>query len=267
MRRGQVYLLNSSGFPSIGGTGTTPYNGTRIQGIQSYQPNLPSGETIVALGDDRVVASFYLPPATEPTASFTAAIQNFTLDALLSDTKTEAIGEWLHNIYYTNKQGDEPEIAAIFQLEGKITDPDSPRKGKNQWTTWYINNAIIQAAGGSPEQRSVTTQNYNVTMTNTGEAFWGVPYTDSGNGATQAVFGIFVSEYPLEFDFYVSSATTATFTLTTQPISVTKTKAYVNGTSQAVSAVGTTSPYTATLTGTVPTGAEIAIIYERAIAP
>ena len=259
LRRLQLWTTDNEGFISGNQTGTVPYAGSRIKAAQSFTPNIPQFEQVTILGDDIVQATVSLPPTTEPTVQFTVGTHDLEIDAIMQDTKVQTVGEWSHGVSITNKQGDEPNLTLMAQMESIVLD--GTRKGRQQWTTLLFGNAIVQAMGPSAAQRDAAVTSYNAIVTNTGRTVWGEQYTDDQHGATQAVMSFIYSEYPLHLHRYDSNGTANVFLLEQQPINIAKARAYVNGTPQTITAVGTAAPYTATIGGTPSAGALI-IMYE-----
>ncbi|RMG78730.1 MAG: hypothetical protein D6712_20890 [Chloroflexi bacterium] len=241
-------------------TGTTPFWGQDIAGINSLQPNVTPHQRVTALGDDRVVFTTVIPPNENINFTVTTAIRDMNFEALISGVETAtSAGDGILVAYDTDKRGDEPTVALIFRREAQDTNPNSPTKGATRWQQIIVPAAKVTPAGFTASQQEAESNSYSVTPTPVTKTLWQQSLSDGTYGANETVYQVLVTEYPVWLDFYYLSSGTTGLQLSHQPISVAKTEVWSNGTKQSVSAVNTTSN-TVTTSGSV--NGSVVVVYQ-----
>jgi len=261
LRRAQFFALNTSGYPDGDESGATPYDGVNVEGIRSFSLNVPAITPVQHVGNDRLIAQDYLPPTEGARGEMSTAKQNLSLDALLTDTLVETIGETTVGGLLTNKQGNEIDGCILFYRQALDTTEGAQQLRRWQTHMFPVMRAIPKA--GSAEQGAADENGYDVIPTVATKYPWGHAFSDTAGeeGFTEAQYLRFTSEYPPILNKWDGNNTLATFTLSLTPISVAKTAVFVNGTATTVSSVDTGAK-TVTVTPAPANLAEVVAWYE-----
>lgn len=262
LRHARVLVLDTDGYPDGDQSGANGYDGVRVSGVQSLSLNVPDVQAIPHLGDDRVFAQDYLPPNTLPTAALNTGKTNFALDDTLVGTKTEAVGDGSMSGMITDKQGREVDVCLIAYRQAlEVDDDDAPTYGSRRWQAWILPKTRMIPKGSSAEQGGADQNAYNLIPTNVKAAPWGKQFSEADNGFTEAVLLKSAYEYPPILERYTGNGTLDTFNVTKTPISVAKTKVYVNGTPATVDSVDTNAK-TFTLNAAPANSSKVVAWYE-----
>jgi len=261
LRRLDIFLQDTSGYPDGDQSGADGYDGTRLTGVKGFVPTVPDVVTIQHTGDDVTFAQDYFAPSELPTATITSGKTNLDIDSILQGTTVQTIGEAQMGVLNTDKDGQEPDVIVQTTRQSLDTDPASAFYGKRRWNTDFYPISRVVPKAGSSDQGSDDTNNYNVIQTKAGQTPWGVGLSDANNGATEAVRLRFVAEYPLRLERWTADGTLDTFNTAMTPVSVAKTQVWANGTAQTVNSVDTGSD-TFTLSAVPSANAVVVALYE-----
>lgn len=252
LRKARVFALDANGVPT---------QVIDVTGVKAITLNVPENQIITHVGDDQAFAQDFLPPNTLPNGTFTTAKSNQTLDALLSNTLVETIGETEMDGQFTDKAGYEIDAMMEYHRQALVTQPGDPDFGSRRWQNFWVMRSRITPQGNSPDQGSDDVNTYQYVPTPGIESPWGVPFAEDTNGYGRAVRVRTTSEYPQMLDTFTGNNTASSFTVTYTPISVAKTKAWVDGVSATVSGV-TPSTKAIAITPTPDDEADVRILYE-----
>jgi hypothetical protein len=261
LRRIQIFALNSSGYPEGDESGADGYDGVNMEGARSFSLNAPDVTRIPHVGNDRLLAQDFLPPTEGASGAITTAKQNLTLDALLTDTLVEVIGETSVAGLLTNKQGNEIDVCVIAYRQALDTTEGAQQL--RRWQAHMLPVARIVPRGGSMEQGAADENSYTVVPTVATKYPFGHAFADQAGdeGFTESQYLRFTGENPPVMEKWDGNNTLATFNLNWTPISVAKTTVYVNGTAATVSSVDTGAK-TLTLSAAPANASEVVAWYE-----
>ncbi len=256
-RHMQILALDTSGYPAA--SGTTAYAGAVISGAKTLTIDDPEPRQVVHVGDDRPFALDVL-PATEPiTGEMTVGKANNTIDAILTPVKEVTIGEAKLFGVGTNRRGDENQVTILAYRQAVDTDPDSSTFGSRVWQFRLFPKAyVIPREVGFTDDAEERT--YTVRPQFATKYPWGVSFSTTTEGMTQAQGFRGVSEYKPQLCSFLGNNTLTTFTLptSTPAVSTSKIKVWNAGT------LTTTTNTTQTVTfQTAPTtNAQVVVFYE-----
>jgi hypothetical protein len=113
--------------------GTVPYYGIEFAGTKVLTINDPAPRVIPHVGNDRVLAKQVLPPTEALNGELHIDKKYDILDALVSGTLLQTIGEALVTGIATSKRGFEPSLAALAYSYAVDDDLASPNYGADEW--------------------------------------------------------------------------------------------------------------------------------------
>jgi hypothetical protein len=257
-RHVQILALNSSGYPNA--SGTSVYEGVTISGAKALTINDPEPRQIVHIGDDRPFALDVL-PSTEPiTGELRSAKQNDTVDTMVQSVNQVTVGEAKLYPIGTNERGNEPQVTMVAYRQAVDTDLDSANFGQRVWQFRLFPKCYLipREAGfeDNPEERPYTVRPQYAT-----KYPWGVSFSDTTEGCTQAQGFRGVAEYKPKIVSYLGNNVATQFNLpTTKPAqSTSKIKVWVDGTLTATT--NTTTSITFAVAPT--TNGNIVVFYEH----
>lgn len=262
LRHVRVWLLDTAGYPDGDQSGTvTGYDGIRVEGVKSFQGNIPDVQTLTHTGDDRPFAQDSLPATTIETATITTGKTNLTLDAALRGESIHNIGDLQIDGMGTDSQGFEAQVCVYGWRQALKTGDGDAAYGARQYITHFYPSARLVPKGAGMSEGQTDENGYNLTATVVNKYPWGLAFSEVNNGFTEAVKLRVISDNPLMMERFTGDGTAVNFHLTYAPISTAKTLAYSNGTAATVSAVNTTTYY-ATLSAAPTNGAKVVFLYE-----
>lgn len=263
LRYGSAFALNAAGIPAAT-THTAPYEGLQFYGANAFNLTPAAPRKIDHPGDDRLLASDYLPPVESATATIEVSRYDLTLNALLTNTKTFSEGDITAMPWMTNQQGNEPSVL-LFLYQQALNGSTRLRN----WRGYIVPSArcIPQPAGMTANQTNVT---YNVTINPVTSHPWGIALTANTEGATEAGVIEFHSEYQPWLAAWKgnNSATEFSFSANHLAYSTSKIKVWqwAIGSGTSTDVTGTVTLATDKITfGTAPASGDIVIaLYEQA---
>ncbi|MCC6361864.1 MAG: hypothetical protein IT450_24275 [Phycisphaerales bacterium] len=237
LRRIQAYLLDSSGLPSGDESGADGYDGVNVEGARSFSMPVPDVRLIQHIGNDRLLAQDYLPPTEGVRGEITTAKQNLGLDAAITDTLVEQVGETTVSGMITDKQGHEKDLCLVVYRQALDTTAGSSQV--RRWQMHMIPVGRMIPRGSTAEQDAADENRYTVVPGVATQYPWGHAFTLTDEGFTEAQYLRFTSENPAMLEKWTGNGTLTVFNTTWTPISVAKTHAEADGAEITVSSVDT----------------------------
>lgn len=259
LRRVQVFLLDANGYPDGNQAGANGYPGRGLRGPRSFSINAPAVQKINHVGGDRIIAVDYLPPQEGASGEIRTAASDLATDAILTGTLTEAIGEALAGGEMTDRQGQEVDVAVIVYRQALNTKPG--QQSLRQWQMRLFPIARLVPRPSGADQGGADENVYDLIPSISAKYPWGKAFTLTDNEFTEAQAIRLVADYPLMMERFNGDGILTTFNLSWTPISVAKTKVFVNGTAATVSSVNTTAK-TMTLSAAPASNAVVVALYE-----
>mgnify|MGYP007100091999 CR=1 FL=1 len=261
LRYGSMFALTSNGIPSA--TNATVYEGLQFYGANAFNLAYPDPRKIDHPGDDRLMATDYLPPIESATATIQVSRYDMTLNAYLTGVKTFAEGEQTMMLWGTDAQGDEPTVG-LFLYQQSLNAATKIRNWR-----YYVIPSCRCIPKPSPMSADQTMVEYNVTISPTTKTLWGVTLTDATNGSTEAGIIEGHSEYQPWIAAWrgTNSATEYPFSATKQAKSTAKISVWTYtdaGVVAEVTGTATLATDKITIAGPLPATTSVIALYELA---
>jgi hypothetical protein len=260
----QILALNADSYPDAENTDPA-YEGVTLSGAASLRLDDPEPQQIVHRGDDRVFALDTLPPTDPISGELTVGKTSDTMDAILTDDVSFAVGEMKMFGLGSDNRGDENQVAILAYQQTLDTDPDSADFGSRRWDFRLIPKCYVIPRAAGFEQDSPTQRMFTVRPAFIKKHLWGTAFTVATEGHLQAQLFRGISEYKPKVVAWKQDATGSnaefTFPTASPAQSTDKIKVWVNGVLTTPETVGTTSiEFTS---GSEPeTAAMIVVLYE-----
>ena len=181
-RHCQVLAIAADGYPAA--SDTNAYAGVEVEGPNTLVITDPEPRRITHAGGDRVFQQDVLPPLEAMSGTITTAKTNDTLDAVLADEISYAIGEAMLFGVGTDKRGDENQVIVLAYKQTLDTSGGSD-DGARRWDFRLFPKAdMVSLASGfdeNPESRQ-----YGVYPQFATEHPWGVDFSPSVEGFDRA---------------------------------------------------------------------------------
>lgn len=218
----QVLALNDLGVPAA--TATTEYAGLRIVGAKAFSLERPEWERVNATGDDRVLATFILPPQEGAGGELRVGAFDMTAEALLGGPITiKSVGERKMLPFGTDVT-TLPQVCLLAWREAKsVASGDAGRAG---YEFVLIPRATIFPRGGGFEERAVTERAMGVTCHKTSKYPWGEALVENTDGHTEMEGVEGTSEYVPRICAFKGDGTALVFTFGVEAVSTAKIKVY-----------------------------------------
>lgn len=237
LRRIQVYVLDSNGVPSGDESGADGYDGINVEGARSFSLPIPDVRVIQHIGNDRVLAQDFLPPTEGARGEMATAKQNLGLDATLTDTLIEQIGETTVSGLLTDKQGHEIDVCVVAYRQALDTTAGASQV--RRWQMHMIPIGRVIPRGSTAEQDAADENRYTIVPAVASKYPSGHAFALADEGFTEAQYLRMTAEYPAFQQRWDGNGTLTTFNLAWTPISVAKTHVEVDGAEVTVSSVDT----------------------------
>lgn len=252
-----AFVLNSDGSPKA--VDTSAYEGYEIDGTRDFNLNPAAGTTVANVGNGRLRDTIYRAPRDPSTAELLIGYNSPAVKAALSGVKTYTVGELLGIARLTNVQGSEPDIAMIVSQRGHNGN------GLTRYRTIAIPKARVIPRDAALNDNA-SQESYQVTMSNSQNQIWGLPFSVATHGATEAAYEEFLSENPIHICAWLADGAETEFLLPTDKQAVSTAKlAIYNFTSGAVVTAGITKAVTGVTFDYPPTDGDIIVaVYEYA---
>jgi hypothetical protein len=181
LRYAAAFALTSQGGVAVPAatSATVPYSGSPFVGANAFNLTVPDPRKIVHPGDDRVMASDFLPSLDSVAATIEVSRYDMTLNALLCGVKTYAEADFTMMPWVTDAQGDEPTVGLFLYQQSQ----NAATKIRN-WHFYVLPacRCVPKPAGMSASQTMIT---YNVVVNPSATTLWGFALTDAINGAVE----------------------------------------------------------------------------------
>ncbi len=218
----QVLALNSLSVPAA--TATTEYAGLRILGAKAFSIERPEWEKVHATGDDRVLATFVLPPQESASGELRVGAFDMTAEALLSGPITiKSAGERKMLPFGTDVTAL-PEVCLLAWREAQsVASGDVGRAG---YEFVLIPRATLFPKGGGFDERAVTERAMGVTCHKTSAYPWGEALAAGTDGHTEMEGVEGSCEYVPRICAFKGDGATLVFAFGTEAVSTAKIKVY-----------------------------------------
>ena len=256
LRDFQIFALDATGAPAA--TTTAAYAGLDVSGVHDMTINDPESRLISHYGDDHVFQLDSLPPTETLTGNLVVSKVNDTLDEALSGNKSFTAGaEWKMIGVNTDLKGLENNVGAIVYQQSRDTDPSSANFGQRTWN-FKVMPVVQLLSREDGMSETPTAHNYTMRPSFVTKHLWGVTFTTTTEGFTQAQMLRGHSQYKPRVVAFKADGTTTTFALNQTAVSTTKITVYdyTTGTSAAGQGTHTT---TSIVFSTAPTSAHIIV--------
>jgi hypothetical protein len=265
LRHIRYWKTDSDGYPSDDESGQDGYDGRQVEGAKSLTTNIPDNQPIVHSGDDRVIAQDFLPPTSGEVVSLTTAKTNQIVDAELMGHNVVQVGESQMDAFGTDRQGYEISISLLAFRQALVTE-EGQTGLQRVYITYLYPSGRMSPKGGPMNEGAADENTYNFIPTPVSKTPWGVAFSQSTHGFTEATRLRFISEYPMMLERFTAPGAQATFNLNFAPVSVAKTSVYNDGTPLTVSSVDA-SAKTVTLDAAPSASARLVAWYETTDIP
>lgn len=216
-RYGQIFILDSDGFPIISSSTATPNTGYNVSGIKSTSAAPPAPRRINHLGNDEAYAQDSLPPTEVGSFGITTSKTNLPLDAALDGTEVRVIDNLVMRAVGHDKDGDEPLASLFIYRQAKDTDPESDTYGRlRQWNWRFFPSGQIKPQVASYESEAVD-QTYEGTPSKVNETPWGETINNANWGVERLTHIEGVSNYQPVQNWWKGNGTLDAFSLSVPP--------------------------------------------------
>ena len=110
LRELRQFLVDEDGYIYTTTEGADGDDGRRLEGAKSYNYQVPAPRAVDHTGDDSLIASDSLAPASTGQATMSTAKTNPAADAEQQGTKVQTVGEVEFYGLATDKMGQEPDM-------------------------------------------------------------------------------------------------------------------------------------------------------------
>lgn len=223
-RKGYVFALNSAGLPAA--PDTSPYEGLEIRGLKAADLQIPDPRVIQHGGNDRLLATDFLPSMEAITGEIRTANLGQELNATLSNVNQFAVGEINFVPWGTDQQGSEIDIGFLIFQQSLDTDTKI-RRWRNIVAPRVRAIPILSGMNEQPAE-----QRLRVVASPTSKHLWGTSLVVGTEGATEMTFAEGMSEYKPKLVAWKADGTEDNFLFPAafQAQSTAKVKVWDNGT-------------------------------------
>ncbi len=220
----QILALDDDGYPVV--DVVTEYAGLRIVGAKALTLNRPEWETVYATGDDRVLASFALPPQEGVTGELRVGAFDMTAEALFGDINIKTVDERKLLPFGTDVV-TLPQVCLLAWREAKSVAVGD--KGRAHYEFVIIPRATLTPRGGAFDERTIGDRAMGVLAHPTSAYPWGEALVLLTDGHTEMQGAEGTSEYVPRICSFVGDGVEDTFAFTVEAVSTDKISVYVNG--------------------------------------
>jgi len=179
-RRAVIFALDVNGYPAATLSDGTPYEGTEVLGVKTFDLTVPGVRKISHVGNDRVLAFDFLPAIEGVSASMTVAGRDLGLDALLQGVTKVTLGESEFTPVLTDLQGYEPDVAVFICQQAKDAATRSRR-----YRFQIIPKSVIAVAPPGMNENPAESK-YEISISPTTKHLWGHTFTVAHEGCLEA---------------------------------------------------------------------------------
>jgi hypothetical protein len=239
-RQMRGFRLAINGYPDVTHNSGTLAAGTLIPHVTAFTPEAPSTQPIDFYGSDQNYAQDTLPPTTIGQGTFQTESNDFNVAAFFSGAKvvTSAGGNLKVVAGSTNdKLGSEPRVMLHVFRQALDTDPASATFGeRRQWEGRVYGSARVAVQSQDLAQGKAP-KNFTFTPTMTRDTAWGVDFSETTWGVTQATHVTTSTNYQPVLVAGVTDGTLASYALPFAPVDANHVDFWVNGTAVTVTSV------------------------------
>jgi hypothetical protein len=184
LRHFQIMAIAADGYAAA--TTSAAYIGAQLSGVKTVALNDPDPQLISHAGDDGVFMQDSLPPQEGISGTITVAKTNDTIDAILTDDKSFAVGEAKLFGEGSNNKGLENDVIVLTYRQARDTDPASANFGARVWEFKIMPKcAVIPKAEGFAENTG-TSKSYTLRPGFATKHAWGTAFSANTEGFTRA---------------------------------------------------------------------------------
>lgn len=204
-------LLNDGSFDVdqdlCGGGVQELYEGIEFLAPTGLDFNLGNVRYVPVIAQGQVQTTFQLPSIDAKSATLRAAYEKFSTDVLLTNTKTDTIGEAVAMGIDNDKSGQEKLMAFVAsQLQAHDTDD------ANIWANILLHRCRIRpnrpSLGDTPMAKE-----YTMSLGRSTKRMWGETYTESTHGRTEDIGDVVLTQYKLGVGIWMGNGEYADFVL------------------------------------------------------
>lgn len=253
LQRAVLFELDTNGYPAA--SGTTAYEGMEVIGPKAFDLTIPDVTKIVHKGNDRVLATQFLPPGEGATAQLHVASADNEINAALTGVKEYTIAEMSMMSWVTDQQGNEPNVGALM-VEASLNAVS--KLGTRKFYIFPAARAIPRAAP-MPEAAAAETL-VDMALNPSTKHLWGTALGTGTEGAGEAAFDSGESNYRPNLVAFKGNNSNTVFLLPTDKpaVATANMKVWKDGAVQAPT-LATTS---ITFSSAPGTGAIVVCLYE-----
>ncbi len=197
------------------------YEGIEFLAPTGLEMNLGAPRQIPVVAQGQVRTTFLLPSIEAKSAILRAAYEKLSIDAAITGTKVDTVGEAKFVGIDNDKAGQERLLCLVVsQLQTHTEDED------NAWANVLLNRVRIR-----PNKPSFTAdpmaKEYTMSVSRSKKRPWGQTYNQIDHGRTQDVGDGFLSEYNWNMGIWMGNGVLTTFNLPEARIAKTSAKAVV----------------------------------------
>jgi len=257
-------VVDSDGY-LIGGDGVAPVAGNvdgkpmlRLLGATTAPVQVPESESVPIPGDNAVLAQFLFPAGNLPAGIIEFSVRDLVFEAIANGALVETLGT---DSYAIEDMPDFNPVNLTMLLTRNSLQYSSAGKGQARWESKIIHNAVVTPLGSNYEIKAPAVYAYGISINKSDRRATGQTLTLAQMGTKTSVSTTHTTTNPLHMVAYTGDNTAVTFNVPFTPLSVAKTKVYVNGVGVTVSSVSTANK-TFTLSSAPATSAKIVALYE-----
>lgn len=223
-RKGYVFPLNSAGLPAA--SSTACYEGLEIVGLKAADLQIPDPRVIQHGGNDRLLATDFLPSMEAITGEIRTASLSQDMNAALSNVSKFSVGEVSFIPWGTDQQGSEIDVAFLV-FQQSLDTTSKVRRWRNIIAPRVRAIPILSGMSEQPNE-----QRMRVVASPTNTHLWGTALEEATEGALEMTFAEGMSEYKPKIVAWKADGTEDNFLFPTayQAQATAKIKVWDNGT-------------------------------------
>lgn len=218
----QILALDANGLPAA--VDKNEYAGLRIVGAKALTLNRPEWENLYATGDDRVLASFTLPPTEGVSGELRLGAFDMTAEALLNGVTIKDDGGERMFLPFGVDVMPLPQVCLLGWREAKSVAAGDA--GRPHYECVLIPRATLTPRGGSYDERAVGERTLGILAHSTAKYPWGEALSAETDGHTVMEGAEFTAEYVPRICAFVGDGATLTFPFSVDMVDTDKVKVY-----------------------------------------
>lgn len=255
-----VWALDANNMPLVAAAAATATTVTRMNMAKAFTPNFPDGQVIQFTGDDVAQGQLNLAPTELSNIELRTGVGNLDVDALLSGVKVATLAGGKVIGRETDRDGCLATVLLLAYQQAIDKSPASPTFGATIWRYFLVPLAQVRPYSGPMEEGNAGESKYTATPQKVKEWPWGLAFSNSVEGFTEASTLEGFLDGPPVLDAWMGNGTLDDFTFSTTPLDYTTPKMkvihWVALTGVATDVTATTTKTATTLTFTTPPAAD-----------